>query len=399
MSTLNIKINPSGAVIGGEKVKKVLKEIQLEAKEAKAEMKSFGKIKMDLNKTSVRTVIADIKRILSKEKFFIKTYLKSQRLKTDLKEFQALIRAQGPLVIKTVLEQTKRPVTGRGSAAWDGGSSGAGWYAEQGPSDKDIRNSKKIVDEWNEGNDELKEMERRWDRIGKELKEVKTKYKVTKDILEDMHDLEIRSISDKKLVREEIKKIKKEEALRSNEMKEQIALTNLWHTVLKRIEKTQKRLLILSKQAENKRMFGMSEAISSSMSSINTGETFKDRKEGDPLFTNLAEFEKQEKALVKAEKAVNKYGKTMDRTGGLLNTKFGSFSIIMSGIAATIFVFQSIARGIQAIIRPIIELEQGMSNLKVEISKTAESYKYLKEITENTDLSGTLRIKKQNIST
>ena len=73
---------------------------------------------------------------------------------------------------------------------------------------------------------------------------------------------------------------------------------------------------------------------------------------------NLDDFEI---GLNKAEKRFQSFDKTIKKTGkstSILNTKFGTFSILMSGIAASIFVWQNIQQLIGALFQPLVQVEK-----------------------------------------
>ncbi len=71
-------------------------------------------------------------------------------------------------------------------------------------------------------------------------------------------------------------------------------------------------------------------------------------------------IDKFEKKLFSTDEVLKRTNKTMGKTAqrtSLLNTKFGSFAIVMSGLAATIFVFQNIVRAVRAVMSVGIDFE------------------------------------------
>ena len=96
--------------------------------------------------------------------------------------------------------------------------------------------------------------------------------------------------------------------------------------------------------------------------------------------TRAANAKKSEEALKNYGRVIdansdrnNKFNKSLNQTGknqSFINSRFGKFSIIMSGLAATLFVWQNIVRVIRQVVGVGVELETTFVNIadKVDLS-------------------------------
>ena len=75
----------------------------------------------------------------------------------------------------------------------------------------------------------------------------------------------------------------------------------------------------------------------------------------------------------KALKALKKSNGEYIREIGRMETAFTKFAIVMSGLAATLFVFQSIMRGIEKFVQIGREMAESMAKLKLELKGVAEN--------------------------
>ena len=107
---------------------------------------------------------------------------------------------------------------------------------------------------------------------------------------------------------------------------------------------------------------------------LDTAAKRKDKigdKELKKYATRFSEAEREAEKLNKRLTKTNKINGDLKRSTSIVNTKFGSFSIIMSGIAATLFVWQQLSRAISKIIQLGIEAEETFNKLKRSISESA----------------------------
>ncbi len=81
-------------------------------------------------------------------------------------------------------------------------------------------------------------------------------------------------------------------------------------------------------------------------------------------------YEKQIDSIAKKTTKWEAAQKGVSKRTGLLNTKLGSFSIIMSGIAATMFVWQQVAQGIRTVVGLVTQAERGFAGMRREIAMT-----------------------------
>lgn len=93
------------------------------------------------------------------------------------------------------------------------------------------------------------------------------------------------------------------------------------------------------------------------------------------------------RAVAEATKKVNKEFGELDKRGGFLNSRFAKFSIIMSGIAATLFVFQSITRWVREFYQVGVELEEVYGGLQAKLEGGAEAAVLL--VRESSKMTGT----------
>ena len=155
-------------------------------------------------------------------------------------------------------------------------------------------------------------------------------------------------------------------------------------TWVKRLSLQYDLLMAKRRMVAGSRIFGMVDRDTPRSQTVGTGQgkvlraghSFASSK--DEMIKGLTLMNEESKATVKSlEKqtaaayrtanasnesanAFNNQGKAMKKVGqqtSLLNTKFGSFAIIMSGLAATIFVFQNIVRAIKSVASVGIDFE------------------------------------------
>ena len=69
----------------------------------------------------------------------------------------------------------------------------------------------------------------------------------------------------------------------------------------------------------------------------------------------------------------------MSRQIGFMNSKFAQFSIIMSGIAATLFVWQTLRQVIGSVVGVGLNLEKAMTDIKLESKLTADEFARIEE--------------------
>ena len=106
---------------------------------------------------------------------------------------------------------------------------------------------------------------------------------------------------------------------------------------------------------------------------LDTAAKRKDKigdKELKKYATRFSEAEREAEKLNKRLTKTNKINGDLKRSTSILNTKFGKFSVIMSGIAATLFVFQSIVRAIRFVIRTVTEAEDAFNKLKRSVGES-----------------------------
>jgi hypothetical protein len=90
----------------------------------------------------------------------------------------------------------------------------------------------------------------------------------------------------------------------------------------------------------------------------------------------------QERRLQKLQQTTEK----TSRSQGILNNKFAKFSIYMSGIAATLFVFQELVSWIGAAAEKLIAFEKAAMSLESSIGSVYRSNLFLNEIQSKTSL-------------
>jgi len=97
------------------------------------------------------------------------------------------------------------------------------------------------------------------------------------------------------------------------------------------------------------------------------------------------------------DKQMEKTGKTTEKTArrvSILNTRLGDFFIIMSGIAASMFVFQKLHQWIRDTARVTMRAEEAMAGLKSEISATSTEIRFITDTSKFAGFGGHMSIEK-----
>jgi len=84
--------------------------------------------------------------------------------------------------------------------------------------------------------------------------------------------------------------------------------------------------------------------------------------------------------IVKADKAAGHYMKTLERGGGAMQSWFAKYSIYMSGIAASLFVFQNIASAIERLTSLGMDLEKTYAGMARDFNLSANEMKAISDI-------------------
>ena len=120
----------------------------------------------------------------------------------------------------------------------------------------------------------------------------------------------------------------------------------------------------------------------------------KSREAGSRRFRQ--EVDKKEKALNRYGRTISQYGKEIDgntksnqrfnatgrqmaKNQSFINSNFGKFSIIMSGLAATLFVWQSLVRAVRAVVGVGIDFETAFIRAADSLKLTVAETKNLKQ--------------------
>jgi hypothetical protein len=99
------------------------------------------------------------------------------------------------------------------------------------------------------------------------------------------------------------------------------------------------------------------------------------------------EWKEHSKIMGESRRRVDKMSKSI----GFAGSKLGRFSIIMSGIAATLFVWQEFSRIIAAIIRPVTDMEKVMSQLKLEAELSGDQMERLSDLARDLGTTGYIK--------
>jgi len=93
-------------------------------------------------------------------------------------------------------------------------------------------------------------------------------------------------------------------------------------------------------------------------------------------------------------KEVDEGARKADKRMSVFNGRFAKMAVYMSGIAATIFVFQNLVQVIGAIMRPFLDLEKAAINLRQSFGATGSELKSLLKTVERADFSGAMNADK-----
>jgi endonuclease YncB( thermonuclease family) len=191
-----------------------------------------------------------------------------------------------------------------------------------------------------------------------------------------------RKVNVMKKVRNGLTGIHNASAKRLEKLTKEIAGTEAYNKTLKKQADLLSRLSQMEKTFKQRGQFDLADKAAKTRAQIRAtqqtgGEAGKRygfyQDPGDALmFDSKAEMEKHIKNVNKMEKAYKKLNKRVRRGTGFLNSWFGKLSIIMSGTAATIFVFQNIGRLIGAIAAPLLEMEKAFTKLNLTVTSTAD---------------------------
>lgn len=129
------------------------------------------------------------------------------------------------------------------------------------------------------------------------------------------------------------------------------------------------------------------------------------RKQAKLLATPVFGYERGEKGryvlnrynqdvekLSQSTKQLEKDIKGADKSQRFFNSRFARFSIIMSGMAASMFVFQELRQIFYAIIAPIKAADAALINLRKELAGSEEEVQMLFKAAKQANLSGTMGI-------
>ena len=110
---------------------------------------------------------------------------------------------------------------------------------------------------------------------------------------------------------------------------------------------------------------------------------------------NKKKIREAEIGLKRVDTALNKYEKSLKKTvrhQSIMNTRFGSFSIIMSGIAASLFVLQQAIQLIRLAVSPVTDAEKAWTKLNTTITLTTKEYKDFYATAKAADITGTIKM-------
>jgi len=158
-------------------------------------------------------------------------------------------------------------------------------------------------------------------------------------------------------------------------------------------QQTHKLRLAMSRMydtADSDRLKNRINELRNSMRGINQDfTTVNSRKEFDALNAKVKKTQKEFNNLGKRHKKVTK---DMNRRQSLINSKFGSFTIIMTAMAATLFVWQELIQAIRGVASVIDDAEQAMAKLQVGIGGTNEQIEAMYAAAERADISGLMSL-------
>ncbi|RLD57851.1 MAG: hypothetical protein DRI97_04460, partial [Bacteroidetes bacterium] len=152
---------------------------------------------------------------------------------------------------------------------------------------------------------------------------------------------------------------------------------------VKKLIDSKERLLWIQKQLEKtgdmgqlKQIKGLIGTSSTLDKAIATGAFTKTgQMNSKELEQFIVDATKAEKKLRRLDKAARK----ASRGVGFMNSKFDKLSIVMSGTAATIFVFQNIIRGLTAVVTPFLDIEKAFIKMKLTVGATSEEIENYKK--------------------
>ncbi len=111
--------------------------------------------------------------------------------------------------------------------------------------------------------------------------------------------------------------------------------------------------------------------------------------------TNTQQVNQFANEINRAEKETNNLQKSFDRThksGGIMNSVLGKTGMLLTAIAASIFILQNIAMWIQAALAPTLEFEGALRKLDQQNDLLKEDYAALSIIIEDAFTSGAMSI-------
>jgi hypothetical protein len=111
-----------------------------------------------------------------------------------------------------------------------------------------------------------------------------------------------------------------------------------------------------------------------------------------PIDQGIKNLNKQRKAtgdLDKTQKVFNKTQKNTGKNQSFINSGFAKFSIIMSGIAATLFVWQTISRIIANVVRIGTDMEKSWANVADKLDLSANAMARLGDEAHKAQVAGT----------
>jgi endonuclease YncB( thermonuclease family) len=213
-----------------------------------------------------------------------------------------------------------------------------------------------------------------------------------------------RKVNVMKKVRDGLTGIHNASAKRLEKLTKEIAGTEAYNKTLKKQADLLSRLSQMEKTFKQRGQFDLAAQAEKTRKQIRateqTGGQAGERYgfyqgPGDALmFDSKAEMEKHIKNVNKMEKAYKKLNKRVRRGTGFLNGWFGRLSIIMSGTAATIFVFQNIGRLIGAIAAPLLEMEKAFIKMKSAIAVSSEELGEYEKSAEKASRAGYQSVEK-----
>ena len=95
-----------------------------------------------------------------------------------------------------------------------------------------------------------------------------------------------------------------------------------------------------------------------------------------------------EKALAKTDKTIAKFNKRVRKGTSIFNTWFGRMSMVMTSIAATIFVIQNLIRWIRAFYDATLDLEKALIKVKLSVGGTKAELKDMTKAAREASESG-----------